>query len=84
MNQETKNKIRNNESLQFILNFIIFTFGCISLVVGVRHYDFFGLTWKSLLVIILGTIILYLYFLGALNKVVPVKVKLGIVNVNKQ
>ena len=42
------------------LEFAFFCIGLISLILGVRHYDFFGFTWKSLFLIIVGTIILFI------------------------
>lgn len=53
--KKTKNK---REKDTFIFDFMMFLLGFSLLIVGIRHYDFFGWDWKNILSIFLGIIFL--------------------------
>ena len=58
---------RKDRSYELSLdNLILLLLGITFLVVGVRHYDFFGLNWKNIICMFLG--LAYLLILAINNK----------------
>ena len=55
MSKKSKKEDRRGE----ISKYISFTLGLSFLIIGVRHYDFFGFSWKNIPLMILGLILLY-------------------------